>query len=295
MTFRENRNDSFGELNLAQAIALVLAKWKWVVSLTVLVTLTGVVYALLAPSKYYAEATIGIKDYGKSNNASNVFSQLGGLGGAVAAQLGGGNTNLNKIEIILKGHELATSVITSGNLLPILYPKKWKSSRKPTVSQGAEHLRRDILSVDADTKRNVIQVGVTVQDPLFAKRLIEYYLDGLNYKIRADAIADAEQNREFLEKQLAHVSDPILVEKINGLIAAEIEKMMFVNSQTVEVLEGPMVPLTRSSPKRARIVIVFFFAGLVVSVASVFASMALSMIRTRVSEVWGDRSKTSRI
>jgi hypothetical protein len=76
-------------------------------------------------------------------------------GGLVATQLGFGNTNLDKIEIILKGHELAESVIVKNDLMPILFPQQWDKTKRawkskniseiPTLRDGVIRMREEIL------------------------------------------------------------------------------------------------------------------------------------------------------
>jgi uncharacterized protein involved in exopolysaccharide biosynthesis len=266
----EESKEPEDELSLAQFLVTLWKHRRTILVVTAIVTAAGLLNALLASPAYYSQATISVKEYGNGSN-TNVLSQLGGLGGVVAAQLGGGNTSLSQVGIIAKGHELAKSVIVRNDLMPMLFPDQWESGKKkPSLSRGAEHLRKNVLSVETDIKKNVIQIGIIAEDPVIAKKLVDFYLEALNERIRGDAVVEAQQNRDFLENQLTRVADPILAEKINSLIAVEIEKMMFVSFQTIKILDGPMVPLTRSYPKRTKIVVVAFFTGLVLSVFGVF-------------------------
>jgi uncharacterized protein involved in exopolysaccharide biosynthesis len=74
---------------------------------------------------------------------------------------------------------------------------------------------------------------------------------------------------------MIHAGDPFLREKIQSLIALQIEKSMLVRSQAFDVLKQPLPPLHRSSPKRKRIVFLSFMFGAFSSVAGVFAGRAL--------------------
>jgi len=285
------------EIEIAQLLHTLWNQKTWIICCTSVITLIGLLYAIFATPQYYSEATFVLKETGKGDNTSSIFSQIGELGGvgdAVAAQLGGsGNASLNKIEVILKGHELADSVITTNNLMPVLFHKQWdpendtwrsKDPKKiPTLRAGAKKLREDLLTINIDGKKGLIQIGIKFYDPLLAKQFVDDYLVGLNNKIREDVISEAEQNREFLERQLSQTSDPILMEKINNLIAVEIEKMMFASSQSLEILEGPVAPWERSSPQRTKTVLLSFVLGLFASITWVLARRGIERFKANMT------------
>ncbi len=261
-------------------VELLLTVWKhrfWILIITAISTLMGLVYAFLAPPVYQTQAIIALKEAGKGNDASRLFSQLGGMGGIVASQLGFGNTNLDKIEIILKGNELAKEVISGNNLLPALFPEVWNKtdsswnvrdpSKIPTQRQGVRLLRQKMLAVSVDSKRGIIRVEVNAHDSTLAKQIVDYYLKALNDKIRGDVISDSELNREYLERQLKNTLDPTLREKILNMIGFEIEKSMLISTRAFEILEEAVVPHERSKPKRKEIAIFSFMIGLMASLS----------------------------
>ena len=256
---------------------------------TLVATLLGLAYGMLATPVYRSQATIALKEAGKGNDASRIISQFGGMGGMVASQLGLGNTSLNKVGVILKGYELAEAVVSGNNLMPVLFAEQWNpkvgawvakdSSQAPTLRQGAEIMRRGILSVVLDVKTNMIFVGANFSDPVIAKQFVDYYLAALNAKIRSDVIRDAEENREYLERQLNITMDPILREKIQNMIGMEIEKSMLVSSQAFEILEKPMAPLERAKPKKKIILILSFLIGAFASITAVLAWSGMAGLR----------------
>ncbi|MFP4165442.1 MAG: hypothetical protein ACLFQB_10095 [Chitinispirillaceae bacterium] len=50
---------------------------------------------------------------------------------------------------------------------------------------------------------------------------------------------DAKDNVDYLEGQLITVSDPLLREKLQGMIASEMEKMMLVSKEAFKVVDPP--------------------------------------------------------
>lgn len=284
-----------GQEDVIDLVHVLLLLWRsryLISALTLAATAVGVVIAMTSPSIYHAQATIALKESKPGGDASRLLSSFGGMGGIFASQLGFGSTNLDKIEILLKGHELAESVIITNNLLPILFHKKWNlsdsswhtkdTSRIPSVRDGIEHLKKNILEVSVDAKKNVLKVGVYFHDPQLAKRLVEYYLNALNEKIRSDVRVDAENNRRYLEQQISHTTDPILREKIQNMIAFEIEKNMLVSLQSFEIVDKPIAPIQRSKPNRKLIVAMAFLLGLM---ASCFGVLGLRMAKNFKQEV----------
>lgn len=275
-------------------VSLFLTLWRrkaWILAGTGLVTAAGLIHAFTATPVYHAQATISPKETEKGGDASRLLSQFGGMGGMVASQLGMGNTNLDKIEIILKGHELAEAVITRNNLMPVLFAEKWNakdsawlpmdSAGIPTLRDGMDLLKDRILTVTIDAKKNILRTEVEFPDPLIAKQLVDNYLTALNDKIRSDVKTDAERNYEYLERQMFNTPDPVLKEKIQNMISYEIEKIMLVSSQSFDILEKPMVPMRRSKPNRKLIVMLALLIGALGSTAVVFGwSWSAELFRT---------------
>ncbi len=273
-----NRNADFHQdsVNLAGQIRMIWAHKNWIFAGTSIFTMIGLVYAFTVPSAYQSSATISLKETQGTGSASSVLSQLGGFGGMVAAQLGGANTNLDKLEIILTGEELALNVIASNNLMPILFPKAWDSTKsawigkEPNPRDAADLMVHEVLAISVERIKRFMSVKATIYDPVLAKNMVEYYLVALNKKLQEDAKAESNNNRVFLEAQVNNTTDPIIREKILTMIATEIEKEMLVGSQAVEILRKPTVPMFREFPKRKKILVMSFLVGFCLSVTIVY-------------------------
>jgi uncharacterized protein involved in exopolysaccharide biosynthesis len=258
------------------------------------VTLLGVAYALLAKPVYESQATIAQREADDGRGMARFFSQLGGGVGAIAAQFGGGGGDLEKTSLILKSNDLAEAVITRHNLLPVLYPKAWDSARhkwkqknprkQPTLRKGAKLLRERYLQVTVDAKKGVLVIKLTASKDTLARQMVEYYLEALNDRVREDVLKGAGKDREYLEEQLGTISDPYLREKLQDLIAAQIEKSMLVRTEAFDVIERPLVPLLKSSPKRTRVVAIAFLFGVMTACAGVFAGRGWRNLKRSVSD-----------
>jgi LPS O-antigen subunit length determinant protein (WzzB/FepE family) len=253
-------------------------------------TALAAVYAFLSKSVYESYAVISTRDVqGGGGGGSGLLSQLGGFGGAVASQFGLVNTTLDRMEIILKSREMAESVIDTHDLLPRLYPKAWDAQAKkwkgrgvpPNKRRAVEMLRAGFLNVVIDPRKKIIKVSIASPDSTLSTDLASYYLEALNARIQEDTRKDADGNRLYLEKQLWNTQDPLLRERIQNLMAVEIEKSMLVSSKAFDVLERPAVPLSRLKPKRRQIVTGAFVIGLVLSCLGVMGMKAYADRKTR--------------
>jgi uncharacterized protein involved in exopolysaccharide biosynthesis len=245
----------------------------FIAAVTAIAFAAGVWNAMTAPKTYEANAIIAPK---KTAAGSGVLSQLGGLGGIISTQMGLMNTGNERLAFTLGTREVVGRVITGQNLLPKLYPalwddqaEKWKaadSSVRPTLQDAIEMVRAKVMRVSINPKKELITLNVMLGDSAAVAPVAEAFLQELNESIKGRVRKDAEANRVYLEEQLASTSDPLLREKLQSLIAGEIEKAMLVGSWAFDLLEPPVAPLKRSGPNRKRIVAFAVSSGLISSV-----------------------------
>lgn len=258
---------------------------------TVLGLAMGIFVALTSPPEYDARAILAQKEVDKDAGGGSMLSRLGGLSGLVGGRLGIGNNSLTRIDVILKSHDLADSVIMRHDLLPRLYPEQWdgkagawktgKGMAAPDRRRAGEMLRNVMISVNVDQVKGYIVLGAKARDSLLVRDIVAYYLEALNDKLLQDVRRDAEINRTYLETQLSSTGDPMLKEKLYSLISYEIEKYMLVSTKSIDVLEAPAIPLERSAPRRKKIVLVALCLGFLVSA---FGRLTYELMRGMLRE-----------
>jgi uncharacterized protein involved in exopolysaccharide biosynthesis len=265
------------EINLLDLFMVVVRRKRLIIGLVFLTGVAAVIISLLMTNIYRSEATIAPRELEQSPGKA-LTGALGGLGGMVASEFGlGGGSDADKIEVLLKSRQLANLVVEKHNLLPILFDKKWDSQKKawietpsPTIQDAYKLIKDGLLKVTRDRKTDVITASIEHKDPEFAKCLMQYYLTELSEGLRAKVLKDAQENMKFLTEQLDRTNDPLLREKIYGMLAKEIEKDTFARAQTYYgfyVLDPPIAPdlNKKASPKRSLIcvlsVVVAFFAA----------------------------------
>jgi hypothetical protein len=102
-------------------------------------------------------------------------------------------------------------------------------------------------------------IKIQSKDSTFSINLANDYIAYLNDFIKTNTKTDAEENVAYLDSQLVKIIDPLLREKIQGLIANEIEKEMVVSKEAFRVVDP--VYLTRTF-KQKKLFPIVFGAGL---------------------------------
>lgn len=275
------------EIDLVELSLTLWSRRKIIAIGTGAIVFIGLVYALLASPLYTSKAIISPKKSSQSSAPSAMLASLGGFGGFVASQLGMGDANLDRLEILLKSQGLNQKMIRQHDLLKLLFPDAFgktgplDSSDLPTIQDGVNMLTNNILRVLTDNKRNTLTLSISFRDPALAKKLVEFYLEALSDNIKDLVVNDAEQNMEYLGKRLTKMEDPLMRDKLQNLISVEMEKAMLVHSCSFDVLDSPIVPDKRAEPKRRLILILSFVIGLFLSTISVLAVIFYQNIKPR--------------
>lgn len=188
----------------------VITKRKKLIALFVgSVTLLAIIYALLIPKTYKAEAALlpvgGERNMGMA--ALIAQSGLGSLLGDVTQ-----NNSATPIMAILKSRSMAETIIEEFSLRPILFEgawdkknQTWKSSdpkNVPNMDEAIDALNQ-VVSVDEDKKTTLIGISAEFHDPKLAADVVNGYVEELGQFLRHNELTSAKRNRVFIEDQLS--------------------------------------------------------------------------------------------
>jgi LPS O-antigen subunit length determinant protein (WzzB/FepE family) len=231
------------EINLLEYI-YVLVKNKWVIiGLTILGFIGGYIIAMIKGPVYIADAVIAPRE--SESVKTPDLSGLGMFGGMVASQLNiGGNASLDKIDMILDSRKFNEEVVQEKNLIPLMYPEMWDSVNNKWAGEGeipraisvGAYIKAKFLKKEMN-KNGTMSIQIEHQDSLVAHDILTAYLTYLDSFIRKNVQEEAKENRDYLEKQLVNVTDPLLRAKFQELIAKEVEKMMVVSKEAFRVVD----------------------------------------------------------
>ena len=252
----------------------VIWKQKFIITGIVLATvLFTVIYSLSITDIYVSTAII-----------APVGNEKGGGGGLslLAQQFGGGLQGItlpgspasSDIVNLLESNILREEVITRYNLLPILFPEqrdKKKMDRAPTMWDGLRSLN-GIVNIKNSVKDNTITVSAEFHDPEIAANIVNHFLATLTDHMSNEAKRVAEVNKKYLEQQLIRTADPIIRQKIYGMIAQQVEMAMMAEVKenfAFKVIDPPRAPDMKIKPKRRSMVMISLvtslFAGIFIA------------------------------
>jgi len=257
-------------------VVIVRGAWKrkyLVASITGLLAIASVVWALTTASIYRADVTVTEVSNSTMNAAigGNVLAQLGGLASIAGLNLGGTSDNTQLSHAVLKSRYLVEEFIERNDLIPELFKG---SKEKPTLWLAVRRFQEGILRISEDTRQRKITVSVDWTDPEAAARWANGFVSLANELVRTRALDDAGRNVAYLTDQIEKTNVVELQKVMYNLIENETKTLMLANARSeyaFVVVDPATVPERRVSPNRRFIVLAgtaaAFFAALAIAFA----------------------------
>lgn len=240
------------EINLLEYLYVLVKKKWWIIGAAVLGLMAGLGVALLKGPSFSSEALIAPKEAEDQSMPS--FAGLGTLGGLVSAKISSANSpGLDKIKLILDSRKFNAELIDKYNLLPLIYKNLYPADYKewfdtthqtwrdsfpyPDLMSVGYNLKTNHITTEINIKNNTLLFKIETKDSLFTEEIIKSYLEYLNTYIQESVLTQAKDNVSYLENQLITISDPLLREKLQTMIASELEKSMLVSKEAFRVID----------------------------------------------------------
>lgn len=225
-------------ISVSDLIRVVRDGWITIVATTLLVGLVAVAWAVVATPVY--RSSVQVMPLGEDAAAgplASLMNQVGGLASLVG--FGGFSTGGQEVRALalLRSRRVLQEFIEDNSLLPALFPDEWDSRASewrvdddaPTIEDGYERFRNDVLSVEEDKQTGLVVVSVDWPDPDQAAKLANALIAAVNAQMRAQAIADAQKSISYLEEQLGKTELVPLRESMYRLIDAQLRSIMLAN------------------------------------------------------------------
>lgn len=276
-----NEQDEEG-INLLDLLIILLKHKKMIFAFVFLIGLLAVFVSLRMPNRYRSECTIASNSQERGVGG---LAALGGIGAMVASEAGLNTAgSLEQFEVVLKSRQLANTIVTQHNLLPVLFEKSWDSAqkrwrKKPPTLQGAYRVLTGMMQATPDKKKGIMKLSVANKNPRLAKQILDHYVLGLSEFLRRQTLDDATAQQAQLYQQLEKTSDPLLKNKLYDLIAKQIEKETLAKVQeyySFKVIDPSYVPEKKFKPQRSLIVIVSVFMAFFLAATLAFSLEYLS-------------------
>jgi len=292
-------NDFDDEIDL-QEIFNVLFKGKWIiVSLTVMISIIGVIYSLSLPNVYQSKAVLVSSNPSSSISAAlGGFSSLAGIAG-IGLPSDGGNDNTAKAM-----QKIGSLSFFENNILPNIYLpnlmaiKSWNyktntltfdentydmsinswvrdysypQQQIPSAQESFEVFKGH-LSLSEDKQSGFITLSIKHQSPFVAKQWVEVIVNEINAFYREKDKSESEKAVSYLNQQVSLTSLSEIKEALAQLLQEETKKLTLIEANKYYVfdyIDPPAVMEKKSEPKRASICILFSLLGGMLSIVFV--------------------------
>jgi len=277
------------EVSLSELLIRLRKNRLFIIGLTLLFFALGILLAYLIRPIYRAQVTmVPVPALNSGSSGFSIASQLPGLAGIV----GLGPNDESKVEALatLKARSLTSDYINEHNLMPLLFEASWDSTsgkwavpeeEMPTLWDAYTLFDQNVRRVAEDRSTGVVTLTIDWHDPDTAAAWANSLVKKLNDEMRARAVNEAEQNLDYLRKQLENNSLVEIRQGLSRLIEMQINNVMLANSReeySFRVID-PAVPPDIDSfikPNRPLLIVGGAAAGFALSIFLVFAIAAVS-------------------
>jgi uncharacterized protein involved in exopolysaccharide biosynthesis len=266
------------EIDLRAMFKALWAGRRLIAVVTLVFTLAGVAYALLATKWYRADVVVVPV---QEDATSRLMSQFGGLANLVGVNV---NSN-NEAEPlgVLQSRELARDFIVRHGLMPVLFAKKWDAEHRqwigprhkwPDVRDGVRLFDEHVRRVYQDRKTGLVTITINWKNPKLAADWANQMVADVNARIRARTIEQSQANVDYLREQIASMNLVALQQPASRLLEMELQKLMLARSNAqyaFRVVDVAAVPKRATSPHKRLVVVGAFFLGALL--ASIYVTL----------------------
>ena len=222
------------EIDLKE-LFVVLWSGKWLITVvTGLAAVTSVVFALMLPNIYTANALLAPAEQ-SGGGMSALMQQYGGLASLAGVSLPGGEDG-SRAQLgmqLMKSRAFIGDFVERRDILPELMAvqswdagsddiifdpesydaasKTWLREVKPSKSAEPSALEAHkafsaILTVSQDKQTSYVTVSIEHQSPIVAAQWVNWLVEDVNAAVKAQDVAEAEKSIEYLRAGYQHVT-----------------------------------------------------------------------------------------
>jgi len=275
-----NNSSEVNSLDLSALVAMLWREKLMVVATVAVCAIAGVAYALLATPVYKAE--IVMTPSGQRTPSASL-GQLSGLAALAGVNLGSEGTTTPLA--VLKSRAFAEEFIRENKLEAILVDDFGDPSDDLDIRDALHVFLKDVRVVSEDKKAGTVTLSIYWEDPVVAAEWANSYIERLNARLRARALADSERNVKFLQQEIANTTIVSVQQSVGRILEAEMQQYMLAKGDVeyaYKVVDRASPPKLRESPKRVLVVLLSVLIGAVLAVLVVIARSGL-LKRSRVA------------
>lgn len=294
-------NNIEDEIDLKEFFYVLLQGKRTIISLTVFVSIVGIIVSLLLPNIYESNALlVPVKT---SSGISGALQSYSGLAGLAGISLPSGDDEGNSGKAIQKISSLSffeNNIYTNIYLPNLMAIKSWDHETNtltydesiyniksntwirnysypqqqiPSAQESFEVFKNEHLILTEDKNSGFFNLSIKHQSPFVAKQWTELVVNEINSFYRKKDKSESEKAVSYLNQQISMTGFSEVKEVIAQLLQEETQKLTLIEANQFYVfdyIDPPAVMEEKSGPKRALIIILSGILGGMISILLVF-------------------------
>lgn len=274
------------EIVLSELIRVLWSKKLIIAAISILVGACAAVISLMSPNIYRSEVLLAPAEDSNAGALASLAGQFGGLASIAGVNIGRNGTSKVGVGLeVLKSRAFISSFIKGRDILVPLFAGKqwdpmsgelvydpqiynrdtqqWVSADESVTGQAPSDWKAfkafsSMLNVNQQKDTGLITVSVDYVSPVLAQQWVSWLVKDVNDQLRQRDIEEANRSIEYLKQELDKTSVAGMQQIFYQLIEKQMQTIMLakVRDQYVfKVVDPPIIPEEKISPKRALIVI----------------------------------------
>ena len=288
------------EINIKEIISALHAKKSFIGFIVCFFTFSAIIYSLWVPKIWDSSALLTLS--GK-NDSSSSSSSVSGIASLAGLRVPGGSSQVDQNQLIISSihsRDFFKHLLSFDDVLPnIMATKTFNEDTKrsvfdsriydvarsewvlgkPTFFEAFDEYKNAVSTHYDPMGTGLITISVQHRSPIFAHQFLTLIIAEINNTYREKDLIEARSSLTYLKEQLNNDLMQAEVQlSIAQLIESQLRKQMFANIRQhyiLDPLDTPYIPELRSSPQRAKMVIVGTLLGLLSSIIYVLGQYYL--------------------
>lgn len=264
-------------INLADIWFSARNNLKTFFSITTLSTVIAIIYAISIENVYRASVlAVPNTTEGKiSSPLSGIGDQFAGLAGMAGIDISGGQQEIETNLAVIESKQFTKIFLEKNNIYEELYPDLWDRNAGTWSEDAKIPLFDDVLkdvygiqNILFDKRVGQLSVTVDLNDPEYAAKWANQFMETANDYLKESAILEAKKNIRFLNNELSNAKVVQMRQLLNEMIARETQTIMIANTRddfAFRIIDPALVPDKKIRPQRSLIVILGAIIGLIIA------------------------------
>lgn len=211
--------------------------------------------AFVSEPEYRVETLVMSVSHADAGQLAAMSGGLSGIAALAGVRVNAPGSDREEALATLKSRKFIEDFIVEQDLLPVLFSEQWDGELKdwksesrdaaPTAFDGFKRFRKDVLTVDEDSRSGLITISVTWSDPDLATSWAGYLVRRINLIMRERARSVARESIDYISAEMEKTSTVAIEQSLYQLLESELKTIVLANVRddyVFRVIDPPAAP-----------------------------------------------------